>query len=62
LKEEGRRKRSIPMRANVSVGAKHDRIQSLLLTNNISAGMLRPYYKIGMLSKEEGRGKREEGK
>jgi hypothetical protein len=49
--------------ANISVGAKHDRSKSFLLTNNLSAVMLRPY-KIGMLpfmEKEEGRRKREEG-
>jgi hypothetical protein len=36
------------MRANVSAGAKHDRSKSLILTNNLSAVMLRPY-KIGIL-------------
>jgi len=30
-------------------GAKHSGTKSLVLTNNLSAGMLRPYYKIGML-------------
>jgi DNA polymerase III delta prime subunit len=34
--------------ANISVGAKHSGSKSLVLTNNLSAGMLRPY-KIGML-------------
>ncbi len=37
-----------PEFANISVGAKHDRSESFLLTNNLSAVMLRPY-KIGML-------------
>jgi hydrogenase maturation protein HypF len=37
-----------PEFANISVGAKHDRSKSLVLTNNLSAVMLRPY-KIGML-------------
>jgi len=29
-------------RSNVSLGAKHDRSKSLILTNNLSAVMLRP--------------------
>ncbi len=40
--------REHPEFANISVGAKHDRSKSLVLTNNLSAVMLRPY-KIGML-------------
>jgi hypothetical protein len=34
--------------ANIFVGAKHDRSKSLVSTNKLSAGMLRPY-KIEML-------------
>ena len=33
--------------ANIFVGAKHSGSKSLLITNKLSAGMLRPY-KIGM--------------
>ncbi len=40
--------REHPEFANISVGAKHDRSKSLILTNNLSAVMLRPY-KFGML-------------
>ncbi|MEG5056762.1 MULTISPECIES: hypothetical protein [unclassified Microcoleus] len=40
--------REDPGFANISVGAKHSGHKSLLLTNKLSAGMLRPY-KIGML-------------
>jgi tRNA pseudouridine32 synthase / 23S rRNA pseudouridine746 synthase len=40
--------REHPDFANISVGAKHSCSKSLALTNNLSAGMLRPY-KIGML-------------
>jgi hypothetical protein len=48
------------MGANISVGAKHDCSKSLVLTNNLSAVMLRPY-KIGMLPSERTqRGLREE--
>jgi hypothetical protein len=43
----GKMIREHPDFANISVGAKHSRSKSLVLTNNLSAGMLRPY-KIGM--------------